>query len=312
MQTGDFTFGAEDGTPIAVYRWLPDEGSPARAVVQIAHGMAEHAARYARFAEVLCAGGFAVYANDHRGHGRTAGAIEQVGYIADTDGWARVVGDLHRLTGIIREKHAGRPLFLFGHSMGSLLARSYIPLHGSELSGVILSGTPVDPGIMGHVGLAVARLVSFLKGRRTPSPLLNRLSFGKFNRPFKPNRTEFDWLSRDAEEVDRYVADPYCGGVFSAGFFMDLLTGIHALADPEALRRIPRNLPILLLSGDRDPCGGMGAGVRSVAAEYRGAGIADLTFKLYPQARHELLNETNREEVFADILSWMNQRLGGP
>jgi alpha-beta hydrolase superfamily lysophospholipase len=305
----DFSFQAQDGARIAVYQWLPEEDSPIRAAVQIAHGMAEHAARYERFGRALCDAGFAVYANDHRGHGRTAGPLENVGYFADADGWTRVVGDMHQLTGIIRNNHGSLPLFLFGHSMGSLLARSYITRHGDELSGVILSGTPADPGVMGKIGLVVARVVSFFKGRRTPSLLLNGMSFGKFNQPFKPNRTEFDWLSRDEAAVDRYVADPYCGGVFSAGFFVDLLTGINRLSDPADMRRIPRDLPMFFLSGERDPCGGMGGGVRKAADAYKQAGIHDVTLRLYPEARHELLNETNRDEVVQDVVSWLNQRL---
>ncbi len=309
MKMSDFSFFAEDGARIVVYQWLPENDSQIRAAVQIAHGMAEHAARYERFGKALCAAGFAVYANDHRGHGRTAGSPENIGYFADADGWSRVVGDMHQLTGIIRDRHPGKPLFLFGHSMGSLLARSYISLHGDELRGVVLSGTPADPGVIGKIGLVVARLVSFLKGRRTPSRLLNQMSFGKFNRPFKPNRTEFDWLSRDETEVDKYVADPYCGGVFSAAFFVDLLTGVNGLSDPAAVRRIPRDLPLLFISGEQDPCGGGAGGIRKTCETYKAALMRDVTLKLYPLARHELLNETNREEVFADVVAWVNQRL---
>ncbi len=306
----DLSFQSGDGARIVYYRWLPEGDSPARAAVQIVHGMAEHAARYARFAGALCHAGLAVYANDHRGHGRTAGALENVGYFADADGWSRVVGDMHALSGIIRSNHPGLPLFLFGHSMGSLLSRSYMARHGDEINGVILCATPADPGIVGRLGLIVARFVSFLKGRRAPSRLLNRMSFGKFNQPFKPNRTEFDWLSCDEAEVDKYVADPYCGGVFSAGFFVDLLSGINSLSDPAAVRRIPKTLPLLFISGERDPCGGMGSGVRKTAVGYEKAGMREVTLKLYPGSRHELLNEINRNEVIQDLLFWLNRHAG--
>ena len=306
---GDFAFQAPDGIRVTVYHWLPETGSQTRAVVQIAHGMAEHAARYERFARALCAAGFAVYANDHRGHGRTAGTLENLGYFAGANGWDRVVADMRQLSGIIRERHPGRPLFLFGHSMGSLLARSYITLHGAGLGGVLLSGTPADPGLLGRVGLTAARLVACCKGRRAPSPLLNALSFGKFNQNFKPNRTHFDWLSRDEAEVDLYVADPFCGGVFAAGFFIDLLTGMRRLHDPASLRRIPEDLPLLFLSGGMDPCGGGEGGVRKTCEAYQKAGLRDVAVKIYPQARHELLNEINREEVFADVVAWMNRRV---
>jgi alpha-beta hydrolase superfamily lysophospholipase len=308
MKPGDVAFQSPDGARIFVYRWLPDDESRIRAAVQIAHGMAEHAARYAGFAEALCAAGFAVYANDHRGHGKTAGVLEQVGYFGD-DGWPRVVADIHQLSRIIRDTHPGLPLFLFGHSMGSLLARSYILEHGAGLKGVVLSGIPADPGLLGKIGLPLARLVALLKGARTPSPFLNRMSFGKFNQPFKPNRTEFDWLSRDEAVVDAYVADPYCGGVFSAGFFVDLLTGMNGLSRRAEMDRIPKDLPILIFSGDMDPCGGMTKGVRPIYDSYKRAGITDLTLRFYSQGRHEMLNETNREEVIGDVVSWLNQHL---
>ncbi len=307
MKSNALTFKTPDGVDIHYFQWLPD--GDVRAVVQIAHGMAEHAARYERFAQKLCDAGFAVYANDHRGHGQTAGSLENVGYFADHDGWQLVKDDLGQLMGIAKDENPGLPVFLLGHSMGSLLIRDFIFDHGAEIKGAILSGTVGDPGFQGKIGLAVAKMIARFKGRRYPSPLLTKLSFGEFNKPFAPNRTDFDWLSRDEAEVDKYVADPFCGGLFSAGFWVDFLGGLNTLLDPGRVGRIPRDLPILLFSGEQDPCGANTAGVKQVCDSYIKAGLTDVTCKFYEGGRHEMLNEVNREEVYADVISWINGRL---
>lgn len=308
MPSDTFTFRTDDGSDIFTYRWLPEAGAPIKAAVQIAHGMAEHAGRYGRFAETLCAAGYAVYANDHRGHGRTAGDLARIGYFADQEGWFKVAGDLMQLTGIIRENHPGVPMFLLGHSMGSFLVRTVITRDAGDLAGVVLSGTGGDPGLLGKAGLVLARAVGAIKGRRHPSRLLNALSFGGFNKPFAPARTDFDWLNRDPAEVDRYIADPLCGGIFSAGFFVDLLEGIAYLHKPENIARIPKDLPICLFSGDADPVGDRTRGVRQVAEAYRRAGIRDVTLRFYQGGRHEMLNETNRREVFEDTIAWLDAK----
>jgi alpha-beta hydrolase superfamily lysophospholipase len=309
MPSDTFTFRTDDGIDIFTYRWLPDPETSIKAVVQIAHGMAEHAGRYGRFARALCAAGYAVYANDHRGHGRTAGDPDKVGYFADQDGWFKVAGDLAQLTGIIRENHPAKPVFLLGHSMGSFLVRTVIARDSGDIAGVVLSGTGGDPGLLGTVGLGLARAVVALRGRRHPSRLLNALSFGGFNKPFAPARTDFDWLSRDPAEVDRYIADPFCGAVFSAGFFIDLLEGIAYIHKPENIARIPKDLPVYLFSGAADPVGDRTRGVRQVAEAYRQAGIRDVTVRFYEGGRHEMLNEINRREVFDDTVAWLDDHL---
>lgn len=308
MNATPFALPADDGLEIFVYRWMPEDVPP-RAVVQIAHGMAEHAARYERFAAALCQAGIGVYANDHRGHGRTAGGLENIGFFADTDGWNKVVADMGELRRVIGEENPGVPVFLFGHSMGSFLSRTFISRHGNEIQGVILSGTGGDPGLLGKVGLFIARTLCFLKGAKSPSPLLNALSFGDFNKPFRPNRTDFDWLSRDEAEVDKYVADPLCGAVFTAGFFVDLIGGINEIHTPDTYGRTPRDLPILLFSGAQDPVGACGSGVREVFDAYQKAGIEDIQMKLYEDGRHEMLNETNRQEVMENVIQWIQERL---
>ncbi len=307
MKSDTFSFKASDGTKIAAYRWLPEAKSNIKAAVQIAHGMAEHAARYDRFAKELVKSGYAVYANDHRGHGKTAGALENVGYFADEKGWDKVVDDMRVLNGIIKKENPKVPIFLFGHSMGSFLSRQYSMLYGSDIKGLILSGTGGDPGLLGKIGLLLAKREAKRKGSKTRSPLLDKLSFGAFNKAFKPNRTNFDWLSRDNAEVDKYVADPYCGDVFTAGFFCDMLGGLAFINDSKNIARIPKELPVYLFSGSMDPVGANTKGVLQVFNSLVKAGIRDVTYKFYQDARHETLNETNRDEVFQDVIAWLNQ-----
>jgi len=309
MESKDCTFKTDDEAEIFCHQWFPKNKKRIKGVVQIAHGMAEHSKRYRRFAEALTQEGFAVYANDHRGHGKTAGSLENVGYFADENGWDLVVNDMHKLTQIIKDNHPGVPVFLFGHSMGSFLSRNYIFLFGHEIKGVILSGTGGNPGLLGKIGYLVAKNESKKHGKKFRSPKLKELSFGKFNNAFKPNRTEFDWLSRDDAEVDKYVKDPYCGGDFTARFYEDLLTGINAINNMKNIKRIPKDLPIYLFSGEKDPVGNKTKGVKQVFKSYQKAGIRDVTLKFYEDGRHEMLNETNRKEVFKDVITWLKNHV---
>ena len=281
------------------------EARQPRAVIQIVHGMAEHARRYERFARAAVAAGYAVHADDHRGHGATAAAPERQGFLAESEGWDLVVGDLSMLLDRIRETYPGVPVILMGHSWGSFLARDLATRRGEELAGLIILGTGAGAGALTVPGMALASAESRIRGGDRPSSLLHALAFASYNRPFAPQRTEVDWLSRDEEEVDRYLADPQCGFVCTAGFFRDLLTGMARVGEAEHARAMPRDLPLLLASGDHDPVGAMGAGVRRVATMYRHCGVREVALILYPGARHELLNETNREEVTADLLAWI-------
>ena len=307
MRADTFILQSADDTPLQVRRWLPD-GDPT-AIVQVAHGMAEHSGRYERFAQALTGAGYAVYAEDHRGHGRTSDG-DDTGYLTDSDGWNAVVEDLAAVTARASSEHPGLPVVLFGHSMGSFLSRSYAMAHGHDLAALVLCGTAGDPGALGKVGKGVAALEARTLGRRHTSKTMNTLTFGQYNAAFKPNRTDFDWLSRDPVEVDAYIADPRCGEVFTAGFYVDLLGGLEQINRDDQVARIPDDLPVLLISGDMDPVGGKaGKGVTAVAAQLRKAGVRDVTLTLYPGARHELLNETNRDEVTADVLAWVAARL---
>lgn len=303
----EFTFQTNDGVEIYYCKWDDSENQPPKGVIQIAHGMAEHILRYVDFAQHLVQAGYIVYGHDHRGHGRTAKRDEEIGYFADENGFDKVVDDVKQLTTIIQQEHPHLPIILFGHSMGSFIARRYVQLYGDEIAGAIFCGTGGDPGLLGKLGKIVAMRECRKKGRRTPSPLLDQLSFGNFNKQFEPNRTKFDWLSRDEQQVDLYVEDPMCGEVFTGGFFLDLFSGIELIHRKEEMNKMPKNLPMLFISGDKDPVGNNGKGVKKVVDLYQRAGVKSVSLKLYQNARHEILNETNKEEVFRDIVAWVDR-----
>jgi len=305
MHERTFELRADDGASLHVYRFEP-ESAPAKAVVQIEHGMAEHAARYRRVAEALTAAGYAVYADDHRGHGKTVQSAEDLGWFAAEDGWGRLVRDFEALRERIVEEHPRKPVFLLGHSMGSLVAQQYVSEHGRELAGLVLSGTGGGGGPLVHVGRAIAKLERLRLGPRGRSKLLQSLTFGAYNRGFSPVRTEYDWLSRDAAEVDAYVADPLCGFDLTVQGWIDVMTGVIGIERAETIAKVPKALPVYLMSGALDPVGRQSAGVKWLAEQYRGAGLRDVTVRLYEGARHELFNEQNRDEVLRELVAWLD------
>ncbi|MGB8840680.1 MAG: alpha/beta hydrolase [Aliidongia sp.] len=304
MDRFEFIENAADGAAIFVRRWQP--AAAPRGVIQIAHGLAEHGGRYARLAEALTAAGYAVYASDHRGHGRTAKSPEERGFFAAADGWAKCVDDLWRINRRIAAEHPGIPIVLVGHSMGSFLAQHFIEDHGDALAGVVLSGSSGKPPPMAVLGRLIARMERLRLGPQGRSPLLDRLGFGAFNRQFEPARTPFDWLSRDPREVDRYIADPLCGGSATTQLWLDLLGGLSLIARPTRQARIPKALPIHLIAGSLDPVTGNLKGLEQLIGAYRVAGLTRVSHRFYAGARHELFNETNRDEVTTDLLRWLD------
>jgi alpha-beta hydrolase superfamily lysophospholipase len=305
MKSDNFTYESEQGGHIFSYRWTPDSTVPIKGIVLIVHGMAEHARRYHDFASFLVSKGYAVYANDLRGHGKTAGNAENFGYISDSGGWNLMIDDMHQLAGIIQNEYPDVPKFLFGHSLGAILSRGYIIRHKNSVQGVILSSTGVVKEVIRVIALIIAKMEIFLKGKKARSQLLTHLFFGSYNKTFKPNRTEFDWLSRNEAEIDKYINDPECGATFTAGFYHDVLQGLKIINDMENIRTLPQGLPIYLLSGDKDPATDNAKGIIDVYNAYKEAGIADVTYQIYKDARHELLNEINKDEVFLDIIKWL-------
>lgn len=307
-----FTFKGEGNETIHALKWLPPK-KDIKALIIINHGMAEHISRYSLFASFLVSKGFAVYGEDHRGHGLTAGSIDKCGYFADEQGWMKVVGDIRALYLLASEELKGLPVFLFGHSMGSFLTRHYLSLYGSELSGVVLSGTGSNPAAILVAAKIIAKTESLIKGKKHRSTILDNMSFGSFNKPYLNENPEgFGWLSRNKDEVKKYMDDPYCGFICTSGMFADLFNGLQIISNENCFKATSTKLPILLYSGKSDPVGGEDAkGVKYVADAYRKAGVEDLTLILKEEHRHECLNELENEKVFEDIYEWLAARIMG-
>jgi alpha-beta hydrolase superfamily lysophospholipase len=300
MPGSEFELRTDDGQTLLARRWLP-EGRP-RAALQIAHGLAEHSARYARLAAALNAAGYAVYASDHRGHGPGA-APADLGHFADEGGWGKVVGDLWTMNRLIAKEHPGVPIVFLGHSLGSFLGQDFVSRHSDALAGAVYSGSSGKPPAIATLGRLIARAERLRLGKRGKSQLLGQMWFGAYNKPFAPARTEFDWLSRDDKEVDAYVADPLCGFPLTTQIAIDVLDALPSLSTPQSLAPIRKDLPIYVFSGERDP---VGANIQGLIADLRGAGFTKLTTRIYPGARHETLNELNRDEVTRDLISWLD------
>ena len=282
------------------YRVWKPEGQP-KAIVQIVHGMAEHIGRYDRMARALNAAGFLVAGKNHRGHGENA---EIKGFFAERNGWDVLLEDAHAVSLNLKKQYPGAPFFLLGHSMGSFLAREYALRFGKELDGLILEGT----GFYGKPLCAAGGILARLSPKRKPANFVNRISFAGNNKAFAPGRTGFEWLSRDEKEVDKYVADPLCGFCFTGSAFADFFGGLAALTNASRLENMPKALPVYFMSGEKDPVGRMGEGVKKVAGQFKKAGMENVTVSLYPDARHELFNELNRDEVTADLIAWLDGR----
>jgi alpha-beta hydrolase superfamily lysophospholipase len=305
MQASTFTLTVPDGAALHIYRWLPDAAP--KAVVQIAHGLSEHAGRYARLAEALTGAGYAVYAGDHRGHGRTAKTSQELGFFAKHNGWGKCVEDMWQLNRRIAADHPELPIVLLGHSMGSFMAQHFISEHGADLAGVVLSGSNGKPPAIAAIGKLIARVERLRLGAHGRSALLSALGFGAFNKAFAPARTPFDWLSRDAAEVDKYIADPLCGAEASTQLWIDLLDGLGEIAKPSRQARIRKDLPIYIISGSKDP---VGVKLVQLLAAYRRAKLTRVSHRFYPEGRHELFNETNRDAVTGELLTWLDGAVG--
>ena len=305
MNHTTFWLTANDHSRLYVNQWLPD--TPPKALIMVSHGMAEHGGRYARLAEALCGAGYGVVALDQRGHGRTADE-GTLGLFAERDGWNKVVGDLASLNQHIGQQLPGVPIILLGHSMGSYIAQAYLLHHSASLHGAILSGSNFQPVALYRAARVIARAERLRQGLRGRSALIDYLSFGSFNKAFKPTRTAFDWLSRDPDEVDRYRHDPLCGFRCTNQLWIDLLGGLQQISKASNLAQIDPGLPILVMGGECDPVS-EGKRLKHLAHALREAGCQHLQLTIYPQARHEVFNETNRDDVTADVLTWLDQAL---
>lgn len=289
----DFTLTSDlDGLALQCYAWKPD--SPPKAVVVIAHGLGEHARRYSRFATALNRSGFSVTAIDHRGHGAT-GSPDNLGNFL-SPGWEGLVADLGQLVAESRHRHPNLPLFLFGHSMGSFAAQHFVLDHSHVIDGLVLSGSA-----------AMDKLIESILSAAASSE--ESSTFSPFNAPFEPARTDFDWLSRDEREVDAYIADPLCGFDLEEASNISMVSSAAVLAEPNSLAKVRGDLPVLLTAGDADPINNGLAFLEELERRYRACGIQDLDTQYYSGGRHEMLNETNREDVTRNIIDWLNTRL---
>lgn len=286
---------------------LPD-GEP-KAVVQITHGIAEHIERYAEFMVFLAENGYVAVANDHLGHGKSISKPDEQGFFAAKNGWDYVVGDMDRLRDIMRAEYPDIPYIFFGHSMGSFLTRTYLIKHPDKYDAAIISGTGHQSKALVLGGLTMAKLFVLLDGPKKRGDTLNSVAFGAYNKAFEPARTAYDWLSRDPAVADKYAADPLCGFVPTVSLFRDMMGGIKFITDQRNIDAMSKTQPVYFMSGACDPVGDNGAGVNKAYKAFCDAGLKDVFMRLYPEGRHEMLNELNKADVYRDILSWLEEKL---
>lgn len=301
-----FDYPSQGTGSIRAYIWEPQ--GEVKAIVQFVHGIAEHSARYDEYARRLNEAGILVVSEDHMGHGASVGETGVRGWFAG--GWLTAVADTYALLQRTMAEHPGLPYILYGHSMGSFMARTILYCHpDSGIAGAVLSGTAWQPAMILKPGQWVAKRETRRLGEQQVSPLLTKLMFGSYTKGFDDVRSAFDWLSRDREVVARYEQDPLCGFDATAGLARDMLQGIEMIQKKENLAKMKKDLPVLFLAGDRDPVGADGKGVKQALEAFRGCGMTDLTLKLYPDGRHEMHNETNKEEVFCDVIRWIFDKI---
>ncbi len=312
MVKEEFYFDSRDGkSRIHAVRYRPEDAGQIRCILQVVHGMAEYVERYEEFAAYLVERGFVVTGDDHLGHGKSVGQGGKQGYFCERDPATVLVRDVHRLKKLTEELYPGVPYVLMGHSMGSFIARNYLCRYGTGISGAVIMGTGMQPKAVLDMARLVAGIQKFFCGPMHVSRLLDRLAFGGYGKGITDRRTAFDWLSRDRERVDRYIADPMCGFTFTVNGFGALFELVLRLYSPENLAAVPRELPVFMVSGDADPVGDYGKGVRRAYDSLVAAGLTDIRLKLYPGGRHELLNETNRSQVMQDICRWVEENVLG-
>ena len=299
-----FTYLSSDGTTkIHAVEWTGD--GPVIGVLQIVHGMQEFIERYDHFARWMADQGFAVVGNDHLGHGASIQSEEKFGVFADDRPDRAVLSDMRALHRRTHEKYPDVPYFMLGHSMGSFLARQYLCLYGKDLTGAIISGTAYHPEAETVTGMILCRLQARRHGWMYRSPLLLKMSTGNFNKRFEPARTPADWLTRDEKVVDTYIADRRTQFTFTLNGYYGMFRTLHYLTQTENLKRMPKDLPMFFIAGEMDPVGNFGAGVKRVVVQLRSLGMTNIECHLYPNDRHEVLNELNRQEVYDDIWKWM-------
>jgi len=309
MITRKIAFNSFDSKPLHLVNWKSENPEEIKGVLQLIHGMAEHIMRYHELAKVFCDNGYIVYGHDQRGHGKSLGKDDVIGFIAEENGWDIYLQDVHAVNQFIEEENPGKPIFILGHSMGAIVTSAYRQKYDNpNVKGFILSALAFEQDFLSNLGIGVASVQKLFKGKISKAKLHNKLSFGAFNKPFKPNRTNYDWLSRDDHEVDKYIADKYCGAVFTVQFFNDLLQGLKEIYKKDNLKKINKSVPVLLFAGTSDPVSG-GSKKFNQTKEILNKYSDDLSYNLYEGGRHEMLNEINREEVKLDIFNWVQSKI---
>ena len=300
----EFYFPSKDGnTEIHTIEWKPDK--EVKAVLQICHGMVEYIERYDEFAQFLCDKGYYVVGNDHLGHGKSVQAKSEYGFFNEKYGNVCVLGDIHTLRQRTAKKYPDVPYFMLGHSMGSSLLRQYIEMYGNGLAGVVLMGTVEDHSKAALLfGKRLCRIMAAFRGWHYRSKLVDDFAIGGYNKKFKPARTQADWITSDYERLEKYATDPLCTFRFTVNAYYNMFLGMINMQRKESVYMIPKGLPVLFVSGAEDPVGGFGKGVRKIYEKYRAAGIQDVALRLYTGDRHEILNETDRQQVYEDLLGW--------
>lgn len=299
-----FFIKTADNKDIYVYCW--NQVTKPKGVLQIFHGMVEHSARYREFAKFLNEHNYIVYSNDHRGHGKTADNTDELGYIGE-DGFNKIVEDEYQITKLIQKKHSGFPITILGHSFGSFIAQEYIIRYGNQINGVILSGSAVRTGADVFAGKVLSSIGKYIFGERKKAHFINYLAFYNYNKGIQNCKSKNQWLSSDENEVKKYDEDQFCGVICSIGFYYNFFRGISNLYKNERLAKIPKGLPIFIVSGKQDPVGKYGELVRKLYNIYIRLGIRNVKLKLYENRRHELLNELDKHEVYNEILEWVNK-----
>ncbi len=304
----DFFFESSTGkNRIHARKCIPDTAP--KAVIQIAHGIAEHINRYEDFMNFLAENGYVAVGNDHLGHGQSFESIGDEGFFAEENGWDYVVEDMDRLREQMRQEYHDLPYIFFGHSMGSFLTRTYLIRHPEKYDAAILSGTGHQGKALVLAGYTAANLMVRSKGPRGDGQMLNDMAFGSYCKRIPNPRTPFDWLSRDEENVDRYIADPLCGFVAKVSLYRDMMYGVKFITSQKNIDTMSKEQPIYFMSGDADPVGDYGKGVQKAYDAFCKAGLKDVTIRLYPDGRHEMLNEVNKGKVYQDILNWLNAKV---
>lgn len=304
MKKEEFCFKSSDGkTGIHAVKWIPE--GEVKAVLQISHGMVEYIERYEEFASHMAAQGILTAGHDHLGHGHSIGSEEDFGYFADEQGNTKLLRDINEMRKRLQKEYPDVPYFLLGHSMGSFLARQYICVYGQGLSGAVIMGTGYQPKALTVAGMALTKVMAALKGWRYRSRLIDNMAFGSYNKKFEPARTDKDWLSRNEGNVDAYKKEKRCSFMFTLNGYYNLFLSLYKLSCRDYVGKMPKELPVFFVSGEDDPVGGFGDGVKKVYRQFVGLGLENVSMKLYPDDRHEILNELDRDIVYEDIAKWI-------